>query len=193
MRAVIYAMGSRTLEYAFWDQEREGETLPLMTDEQILDVRADGFEIGAHTMTHPDLTRLTHQEQIEEIVASKDSLENLLGEELTSFAYPFGRVDRSSHIITQKAGFKFACGVYSGPPRFGDDIFNIRRLGIGYNTGLLTFLMKLTTPYEYLEWFNYKLKHRSSASDDFLSEHDLPAIDYEATLKNNFEKSSPHS
>jgi peptidoglycan/xylan/chitin deacetylase (PgdA/CDA1 family) len=48
-----------------------------------------GHEIGSHTCTHPNLTFLPQDELERELKESKDSLENLLDKEITSFAYPF--------------------------------------------------------------------------------------------------------
>lgn len=183
MKAVVYALGNRNLRYALWDQIDGGPTLPLMTDDQLLEIRSMGFEVGAHSMTHPTLSNLSVEEQIEEIVGSKRSLENLLGENLLSFAYPYGRLDFSSYEITQKAGFKFACGVFTGPPKFGDDIFNIRRLSVGYKTGAFGYLLKLLTPYEYAEWINYKIRYEKSDPQAGAQELDIPNIDIEKYLK----------
>ncbi len=48
------------------------------------------FEIGAHTLTHPDLTTLNDKELKEEIEGSKKYLQDLLGKEVTMFCYPKG-------------------------------------------------------------------------------------------------------
>ena len=49
--------------------------------------------IGAHTINHPSLARLSFEEQIREVIGSKEYLENLLGTKITEFAYPFGSID----------------------------------------------------------------------------------------------------
>ncbi len=159
MRAVIYVIGNRNLKYAFWDQRDGTHVLPLMSEDQILDIYSDGFEIGAQTMSHPELPNLTKEEQVEEITGSKQSLEALLRKEILSFAYPYGCLSQECRSIVQEAGFKFACGVYTGPPKFGTDLYNIRRLTIGNNTGIVSYLARLLTPYEYAEWISYKLRH----------------------------------
>jgi peptidoglycan/xylan/chitin deacetylase (PgdA/CDA1 family) len=48
------------------------------------------FEIGAHTITHPQLTRLPFDIQKNEISGGKEYLENLLGHPVESFSYPYG-------------------------------------------------------------------------------------------------------
>jgi len=49
-----------------------------------------GHEIGSHSVTHPDLTALTTQEVIDELVDSKTFLENYLNLTVKYFATPYG-------------------------------------------------------------------------------------------------------
>lgn len=179
MCAVIFAIGNRNLRYALWDQKYEGRC-PLMTDDQIRLAHGAGFEIGAHTMTHPTLTNLSREEMVEEINGSKKSLENLLGEEILSFAYPYGRLNRRVYELTQKAGFKFACGVDKGPINFGDDIFNIRRISLTYKTGIFSYLAKLSVAYEYWHKINRRYSKPSERSVD---EINIPKVDYEKSIR----------
>jgi len=162
MRAVVFVVGDRGLKNAIWDEAIGGEWLPLMSDEHILDIRAEGFEIGAHTMSHLMLTELSKTEIKEEVLNSKASIEKLLGEEIFSFAYPYGALDQKVYDVICRSGFKFACGAFSSPPRFGDDWLNIHRLTVRNNMGLAQFLTRLLTPYEYAEWIYNRLKGRAT-------------------------------
>ena len=58
---------------------RPGSGLPMLTPREIADLAADGCEIGAHSMTHPQLDCLPHAVAYEEIRTSKDVLEQVLG------------------------------------------------------------------------------------------------------------------
>ena len=55
------------------------------------------FEIGAHTLTHPKLSAQSTVTQHAELRGSKSWLEELLGEPIKSFAYPYG----GSHHYTK--------------------------------------------------------------------------------------------
>ncbi len=52
-------------------------------------------EIGSHTVSHPDLTRLPIDQIERELKVSKEYLENLTDKEVISFAYPFGRYNKN--------------------------------------------------------------------------------------------------
>ena len=73
---------------------------------EVLEMRDEGISFGAHTLTHPDLTRLGEEKTEYEIVKSKEIIEGVLGEPVRSFAYPYGRYDERSMGI---AGRFFDC------------------------------------------------------------------------------------
>lgn len=54
-----------------------------------------GWEIGSHSVSHPDLTRLDAAARGRELADSKAQLEQRLQVSVRSFAYPYGRLDRS--------------------------------------------------------------------------------------------------
>jgi len=60
------------------------------------DIRAlnsEGFEIGAHTVSHKSLNKLKAREVKYEVVTCKDMLEQLTGCRVRMFCYPNGRYD----------------------------------------------------------------------------------------------------
>jgi peptidoglycan/xylan/chitin deacetylase (PgdA/CDA1 family) len=75
---------------------------------------ADGglIEVGAHSKTHPVLSRITEAEQWSEIIASKNYLEEALGKPVAGFSYPYGGLadyNRETVKLVQKAKFTWAC------------------------------------------------------------------------------------
>lgn len=162
MRAVIFVMGDRILKRANWDKDEEMTGSKLMTNDQILTASSLGFEIGAHSMNHQNLTKLSEIELREEIMDSMKSIESILGKRIQSFAYPYGSTDERIIRITEECGFTFGCGVYSGPPGFGEDFYDFRRLTINSRTGILRFLLYMLTPYQYLEWGYARMKNQLS-------------------------------
>jgi len=66
-----------------WDGKA---ALPSWAD--LSEVARQGFEIGGHTMTHPQLHRLNSDDLHSEVVQSKYVLKDKLGQEVKTFAYP---------------------------------------------------------------------------------------------------------
>ena len=81
------------------------------TDVTALDSR---FEIGAHTLNHVDLTRVSPPEAKEEIEGSKNYLEDLLGHSVPMFCYPSGKFTRNIKSMVRDSGFVAARTVNRG-------------------------------------------------------------------------------
>jgi peptidoglycan/xylan/chitin deacetylase (PgdA/CDA1 family) len=71
-------------------------------------------EIGGHTRTHPNLTTLSEQAQREEVAASREQLEAIIGGPVRTFSYPYGAHDEVSVRTAERAGFELACIVGGG-------------------------------------------------------------------------------
>jgi len=70
-------------------------TLPLMGWKELHSVRDAGFEIGAHTRRHPDLTTVSGEQLEDETAGCVDRISSELGERPHSFAYPYGAVNEA--------------------------------------------------------------------------------------------------
>jgi peptidoglycan/xylan/chitin deacetylase (PgdA/CDA1 family) len=101
---------------------------------QVSEMRVEGFEIGAHTRTHPVLTRLTETDALEEIVSSRSTIEDHLNEAVSLFAYPFG--DPREHVsdrmlsLVAQVGFESAASVLYRGVRHDEDPMSIPRFPI---------------------------------------------------------------
>ncbi len=83
-------------------------SLPLMSWETLGQVVDKGIEIGAHSRTHPDLTRLSLGAIEEECLGSADRLAHELGVRPRSFAYPYGMVSDTAAQVVRR-GFAQGC------------------------------------------------------------------------------------
>jgi len=112
-------------------------------------------------MNHLDLVSISDSEMAREIGRSKDQIEQILGKPIHAFAYPYGRVDERVSEAVMEWGFDFACGVYTGPPEFSKNTFDIRRLAIHTDISILNFLLRIITPYQYLHWTYSKVRSKT--------------------------------
>ncbi len=83
----------------------------FMNWKQILRMSAAGMDIQAHTLTHPRLSTLPHEEAQHEIVESKRILEKHLNKPVTVLAYPYGCYNDDVIAIAKAAGFEGAATV----------------------------------------------------------------------------------
>jgi hypothetical protein len=84
---------------------RGGETL---TETDLRALSSNGFEIGAHTISHRPLPKLSAREQVYEIRDSKQMLEQKLGSTVRMFCYPNGCYDGGVIREVKKAGYEGA-------------------------------------------------------------------------------------
>jgi peptidoglycan/xylan/chitin deacetylase (PgdA/CDA1 family) len=75
-----------------------------MTAAQIRELSSD-FEIGAHTVNHVDLTRMTKEGAWREIEGSRSWLEDLIGRPCRVFCPPKGRFSQPHLDMIRRAGF----------------------------------------------------------------------------------------
>lgn len=80
----------------------------IINNNEINYIRKNGMEIGSHTLTHQDLTKLPQQLVFKELIESKKILEEILGERVSSFCYTKGRFNRKVLSQVAEAGYSLA-------------------------------------------------------------------------------------
>lgn len=93
------------------------------------------IEVGAHTVTHPDLRALSDVAQLDELRSSKRELEDRLGRPVQGLAYPYGGVGAGSAAAARSAGFAYACTAEEGTVGSGTDPLLVPRLHVEDWTG----------------------------------------------------------
>ncbi len=176
MKAIFFVLGDRSIKTDLWNRGDGTVSSLLINEEQIIDMHESGFEIGSHTMTHAKLTTLPSHIAWEEISISKIMLETILQSRVKSFSYPYGDVNSFVKRLVIKAGYTFACGVFTGHPRFGTDKFDFRRIAISSSTSTINFATKILTPFEYYEWLGSKTARAMLGSHDYYSYKDIHEI-----------------
>jgi peptidoglycan/xylan/chitin deacetylase (PgdA/CDA1 family) len=105
---------------------------------QISEMHSAGFDVGAHTRSHPILAGMRASEAREEIHSSKAAIEDHLGEAVKLFAYPFGKprqhTSRNTRAIVAELGFESAAAILYRGVRQGEDPMSIPRFPITRDT-----------------------------------------------------------
>lgn len=150
-KAVIYAVTGE--QFNRWDVEQPDnpeKRVELMSPEQIKEMADSGLvEFGGHTLTHPHLDTLKKDAQRVEIAENKTQLEQLIGQPLMSFAYPFGSHNQDSKDLAQALGYPFAVATNSGPLAMHEDKYQIRRIAIFPRTDVFGLWRKIRGNYTF--------------------------------------------
>jgi peptidoglycan/xylan/chitin deacetylase (PgdA/CDA1 family) len=97
---------------------------------------AGGMAIGAHTHTHPMLSKLEEQEQRRELTLSRAIIQEKLNTKADSFAYPFGSktaFTKQTEQIAEEAGFRAAFSYYGAMTNQRGTMqrYNLKRVPVG--------------------------------------------------------------
>ena len=134
----------------------------LLSAAQLREMQAHGADIGSHSLSHPWLPALTDDELRRELTDSKHRLEDLLGREVATFAYPYGGVDQRVRAAVIAAGYKLAFTVQPGL-NLCSDPFYLSRCEVDDRTRLPDFIWQLRTGQTLLQWAAAKM-HRTTES-----------------------------
>jgi len=86
---------------------------PILSWEQVSELAANGWEIGAHTHSHAPLRMLRDDQAEMEILESKDRIEKRIAGPVRVFAYPYGDVTPSI-LGSVRKNFSGAAGTQLG-------------------------------------------------------------------------------
>ncbi len=92
---------------------------PYMPEAQHMSVEdlkniQDIFEIGSHTMSHPDLSQVDENIILAELKKSKHNLSEILGIEIKHFCYPFGKYFKDYEKVLSELGYLTSCTTKNG-------------------------------------------------------------------------------
>ena len=119
--------------------------LRLMNADELREVAALGFEIGAHTNRHVDLADASAEGAYAEMTSCKQALEDLLGAPVETFAYPFCRYSAACPPAAERAGYLAA---YTCGGKGGRLPFELRREMMDNRDGPLSWALKSRRRYD---------------------------------------------
>lgn len=94
-----------------------------------------GIDLGAHSLTHRNLTRLDDAALALELERGRDFILQHTGIRPVLFAYPYGLWDRRVRDAVQRAGYAAAVTLDPGPIAGSDDPWSLKRLNIPAGLG----------------------------------------------------------
>ena len=124
-----------------WEGDGELAGRPLASWEDVDELREKGFELGAHTRTHPVLTELPRKKLDAEIAGSRADLAQRLGAPPSAFAYPYGKWNLTTAEAARRAGFSSALTVSAGRNGPATPLHALRRTVIQGTDSRLRFAL----------------------------------------------------
>lgn len=112
----------------------------LMTWQQLREVRQHAVAIGSHTHSHRVLSRLSREQQREELTHSRALIEERIGGPIRSIAYPTGgraHFTAETQQVARDVGYEAGFSFYSGYNRWPTmHAFDIKRVAVEYHDSI---------------------------------------------------------
>jgi peptidoglycan/xylan/chitin deacetylase (PgdA/CDA1 family) len=108
--ATVYVIAGRLGGDNEWDPE--GPRKPLMTAELVRQVAEAGIEIGSHGLRHVSLPTAPEAALAGEIAGSRRALQDISGQDVPGFCYPYGHIDAAIVAGVRAAGYDYGCAIW---------------------------------------------------------------------------------
>ena len=105
-RKIVFPIVDYIGKYNTWDSSFHLNKYKHLNINQIKILVSEGWEIGSHTCQHKYLGSLNSNDVLRELVESKEKLENIINTKVTSFAPPYGILDKKIFEMSKRAGYK---------------------------------------------------------------------------------------
>ena len=106
------------------------------------DLQAAGWEIGAHTVTHPRLTQIGPDELARELGDCREELTREMGRDCRAIAYPYGDVDPA--VVRAAAAAGYVAGAALPDRRHRPRELEWPRIGIYHDDDMSRFKLKVS-------------------------------------------------
>jgi len=120
----------------------------VMTEAEVGEMAAAGFDVASHTRTHASLPSLSAPQLVGEVSGSRHALEDLLGKPVDLFAYPYGHYDQAVREAVADAGYRAGYSFLNGRITPGLDRFRLPRLNMWSGQGRTRLAYHLARPPE---------------------------------------------
>lgn len=141
--AMVYLISGKLGQPSSWFAADGRDTPPLMNASRVLELRKAGIDFGSHSVSHSKLATQSDARIREEVGRSKADLEDLLGEPVRHFCYPYGSHDLRTVDAVADAGYHSATTCVRAPATAADDPLALPRKAISHGDNLLGFFWRL--------------------------------------------------
>ncbi|GGY52998.1 polysaccharide deacetylase [Bacterioplanes sanyensis] len=134
--ATVYAVAGLLGQSSDWLYEDKLTPAPLMSVERMREVQHNGLiEFGSHAITHPRLTQISTAAMQDEVVRSKQLLEDALQRPVDHICYPYGDHNEAVVDAARAAGYASGTTIVKGIATAAHDPLALPRKAMSFNEG----------------------------------------------------------
>jgi peptidoglycan/xylan/chitin deacetylase (PgdA/CDA1 family) len=135
-----------------------------LTWTQVRELKKVGIEFGSHTVSHPQLWKLSKKEIHKEVLVSKQTIEDQLGSRIELFSYPYAFPEMDTDFVEclrrtlAECGYRNCVTTMVGTEDASLEKFFLRRLPINEHDDPSLFVGKVTGKYDWVHAVQYLKK-----------------------------------
>lgn len=137
MTATVFVVAAQVGGTNAWDAQAAPER--LLSAEEIHAMQDGGIEFQSHTQTHARLPTLTRAVMREELLASRESLQSLLGAPVNVIAYPYGAHSAEVAEVAREVGYEAGVVTRRRLNDASTNLLALRRIPVSFRTSLARF------------------------------------------------------
>ena len=134
-----------------------------LTWHQVRELQCEGISFGSHTVTHANIGLIDNASLENEIIGSKEVIEQETVKKVVAFSYPYAfpehRKDLVGRVIglVKDAGYEFVVSTRIGTVHEERDIFALKRIPVNSGDDIRFFSAKIKGEYDWI----YQVQHLS--------------------------------
>jgi peptidoglycan/xylan/chitin deacetylase (PgdA/CDA1 family) len=122
----------------------------IATADRLKELPRDLITFGSHTMTHPELPKLSEADAKFQLFESRAELEKLLNQRITLFSFPYGEFNERLIQLCREAGYERVFTILPKPAFADPQEFVTGRIAVNPTDWKLEFRLKILGAYQ---WF----------------------------------------
>jgi peptidoglycan/xylan/chitin deacetylase (PgdA/CDA1 family) len=129
--------------FFIFTQPIDANSVEYLSWEMVTEMHKAGMEFGSHSYSHPDMSGKDDEFQVFEVLASKEAIEERIGEPVRFFSYPSGRYDDLTIRVLKSANFWGAVTTHWGAEHAYRERFEMHRVRVRGNDAVGDLANKL--------------------------------------------------
>jgi len=118
----------------------------MLSWDQIRTMKKKGWEFGSHTLNHVNLDHCSLNQAEEELTLSKKYIDTELNEDISIFAYPYGKGYKNTVLreLIRKCGYHAACAIRRDLESVPvNDLYQVKRVLVRGDDSFYDFKLSL--------------------------------------------------
>lgn len=135
----------------------------ILNWDQVREMAVSGISFGAHSLTHPILTKISLEEASKEIIESGRLISSKIGENVKYFAYPNGKESDFNETIigiVKDAGYECGLTFIDGFNNLQTDPFTLHRISFEIEPAVIEYKLSVLAAHIKRIFVSVKLLHR---------------------------------